>query len=160
MSNRKRKVPGVAEWSGYKDDLDTKYAHKLFFGKSISEVLQYFGGVHSIERASELLYLPRAAFQYYVLAFAEFVRSDECIGDSDSASPFLNLLVNREKRDPGSVAQIYSELAPAVDFVAQNQDRYDADPNIYGTFSEKAETLRHLCQSFTTIAPNQRLERP
>lgn len=49
--------------------------------------------------------MPRRAFQYYVSAFADFVVSGAAIGDADSASPFLNLLVNREERDPGSVAR-------------------------------------------------------
>ena len=103
---RKRKIPGSIEWSGYKDDLDVKHAHKLFFGKPTSDVQQYFGGVQSIGRADELLYMPRQAFQYYVFAFADFVVSDKAIGDSDSASCFLRLLVAREERDSGSVSQV------------------------------------------------------
>jgi hypothetical protein len=45
MSKRKRKIPGQVEWSGYQQDLDVKYAHKLMFGKSTSEVQELFGGV-------------------------------------------------------------------------------------------------------------------
>lgn len=89
--------------------------------------------------------MPRQAFQYYVFAFAEFVLSDKAIGDPDSASPFLQLLVTREERDSGSVAQIYSELLPAIEYVASNQSAYDADQSIYGSFEELAEKLRILC---------------
>jgi hypothetical protein len=140
-----RKVPGSDAWLGYESDLDVKHAHKLMFGKTISDVQGLFGGVRSIERADELLFMPRRAFQYYVFAFAEFALSDKGIGDSDSASPFLRLLLNREKRDPGSVAQIYEELVPVVDHVASHQSQYDADENIYGNFGDLARQLRALC---------------
>jgi hypothetical protein len=146
MSKRKRKIPGEVEWSGYQQDLDVKYAHKLMFGKSTSEVQELFGGVRSIERAHELLFMPRGAFQYYVFAFAEFLQTDAGTGDPDSASPFLRLLINREERDPGSVARIYSELAPAVEYVASHQVQFEADENIYGSFRELAERIRALCQ--------------
>ena len=145
MKKLKRKIPGSIEWSGYKDDLDVRHAHKLFFGNPISEVQQYFGGTQSIERADELLFMPRQAFQYYVFAFAEFVLSDQAIGDPDSASPFLRLRVAREERDSGSVAQVYSELLPIVEYVASHQSAYDADRNIYGSFEELADKLRTLC---------------
>ena len=146
MKKRQRKIPGRDAWSGYEADLDVKYAHRLLFGKSTAEAQQYFGGTRSIERADELLFMPRRAFQYYVFAFAEFVVSDAAVGDSDSAGPFLHLLVNREERDAGSVStEIYLELQSVVKFVASHQDRYEADPNIYGSFADLAERLRELC---------------
>jgi len=80
-----------------------------------------------------------------VFAFAEFVLSDKAIGDPDSASPFLRLLVAREERDSGSVAQIYSELLPAIEYVSSHQSAYDADRNIYGGIEELAEKLHTLC---------------
>jgi hypothetical protein len=146
MSKHKRTIPGKAEWSGYQQDLDVKHAHKLMFGKSISDVLGLFGGVRSIERADELLFMPRRAFQYYVFSFAEFLRSDEAIGDSDSASSFLRLLMSREERDPGSVTAIYSDLASFIEYVASHQVEFDADVNIYGKFSDLAKRIKALCQ--------------
>jgi len=91
--------------------------------------------------------MPRRAFQYYVFAFAEFVLSNKGRGDSDSASPFLNLLVAREQRDRGSVAEIYPRLLPTIEYVASHQAEYDADPSIYGHFSDHATQLRGLCQA-------------
>lgn len=88
--------------------------------------------------------MPRAAFQYYVFAFAEFLMSDRAAGESDEASPFLHLLIGREERDPGSVAEIYTDLEEVIEFVASHQDYFDADPNIYGNFRELAATLRTL----------------
>jgi hypothetical protein len=86
----KRKIPGSSEWAGYKEALDVREAHRLLFGKSVSEAAPCFAS-SPIERAHELLYMPRRAFQYYVFAFAEYLRSDEAVGESDAASPFLRL---------------------------------------------------------------------
>ena len=141
---RRRRIPGHAEWRGYENDLDVKWAHDLLFGKSIDEVQGLFGENRSIERADELLFMPRIPFQYYVLAFAKFVTSEAARGDSDSASSFLNLLIGREERDPGSVAQIAEELADAVEFVASRQQWFDAKPEIYGSFKAKEQRLRQL----------------
>lgn len=142
-----RKVPDAAAWNGYLDDLDAQYAHELLFGKSADEVVHLFGEGRSIERASELLFVPRGVFQYYVFAFAAYLLSEGAAGDSDSASPFLHLLVNRERRDPGSVQQIYGRLAPIVDFVASRQEFYDADPDIYGKFKDHRDELAKLCDA-------------
>jgi len=145
MPTIKDQVPGNAEWAGYEADLDVRYAYSLFFGKSKAQVQCFFGGSRSIERADELLFMPRRAFQYYVFAFADYALSDQASGDPDSASPFLRLLVSREQRDPGSVAVIYPYLASTVEFVASHQDRYDANPSIYGSFHELASQLKSLC---------------
>ena len=149
MRKRNQKIPGHAEWAGDETDLDVQYARKIFFGKSIAEVQCFFGGVQSIERADELLFMPRHAFQYYVFAFADFVLSDQASGDPDSASPFLRLLISREERDPGSVSDVYEHLASFVEYVASHQSRYDANPSIYGDFRELAAQLKTLCDPAT-----------
>lgn len=144
------------EWSGYDADLDVREAHRMMFGKRIEEVQRYFGDVHSISRADELLFMPRGAFQYYVLAFAEFLKSERAQGDSDSASSFLRLLIAREDRDPGSVSCIYDELSPVVELVAENQPRFKAAPEIYGVFRELADKLRKSCGADKTRAVGTR----
>lgn len=144
---RRRRIPSREEWLGYEADLDVRHAHKLFFGKSLDEVQGHFGGGRSIERADELLFMPRRAFQYYVLAFSQFVMSDAARGDSDAASAFLGLLLNREKRDAGSVGQVFDDLQAAVEFVASNQEHFDAEPPIYGVFRERAEQVRALVKA-------------
>jgi hypothetical protein len=89
--------------------------------------------------------MPRAAFQYYVFAFVEYIRSSEAEGDSDAGSVFLRLLASREKKDPGSVKTIYSELRETVNFVAANQEYFDASPDIYGSFNDLEAEVDRLC---------------
>jgi len=141
------RIPGKAEWDGYEADLDVIHLHEIFFGKSVEQVQEYFGEGHSIERMDELLFAPRAVFQYYVDAFAAFVISDRAAGDADSASPFLSLLEAREQRDPGSVKAIYESLAPYIQFIAENQTCFNADLAIYGDFKVRACEIESLCRS-------------
>jgi len=141
----KREVPDEAAWDGYEDDLDVRYLHDLFYGKAIAEVLEHFSDGRSIERMDELLAAPRSIFQYYVFAFTEYVTSHEAEGDSDAAGSLLTLLEAREKRDPGSVSDIYHELAATLDFVATRQEHFDADVKIYGSFRERADRIRQVC---------------
>jgi hypothetical protein len=101
------RIPGRKHWAGYESDLDIRHAHKLLFGRHVDELQDLFGDNRSIERANESRHMPRAAFQYYIFAFAKFVRSDASRGDADSASPFLRLLIDREKSEPSSVREIW-----------------------------------------------------
>jgi hypothetical protein len=146
-----QKIPGAEEWAGYEDDFTARNAHSFWFGKSLEGMRPYFEGGHSIQRGQELLFMPRGAFEFYVLAFAQYVMSDAAIGDADAASSFLGFLAAREKRDPGSVARIYERLQPTIEFVAESQPRFDAEHDVYGDFREKAATLAKLCGK--TIEP-------
>jgi hypothetical protein len=138
-------IPGQKEWAGYESDLDVRSAYDLMFGKTNDEIQDLFGESDSIDRSDELLFMPRKAFQYYVFAFAQYVISEKAKGDPDSASSFLNLLICREERDSGSVAHIYPRLVPTVKFIADHQEYFDADLDIYGSFREKALQINALC---------------
>jgi len=92
----------------------------------------------------DLLYMSRGAFQQQIFAFAQYVMSDAAIGDSEAASAFLGKLIERERRDPGSVAEIYPRLEPMIDFVAASQARFDASHDEYGDFAEKSEEIKTL----------------
>ena len=139
------RIPGEDDWVGHELDIESNYAHGHMFGKSIDDVMYDFRWC-AIERGIELRCMPRAAFQYYVFAFAKLLNSPrEGVGQSDCASVFLHLLCDREKDDPGSVARIYPELQATIDHVATNQAFFDADVAIYGDFHEQAAELKALC---------------
>lgn len=111
----------------------------------MEEVQSYFGEGRSIDRMGELLFAPRPVFQYCVRVFAHFVMSEAAAGDSDSTSPFLSLLEEREKKDLGSVRFIFPALKEALDFVAKNQVYFEAPIDIYGDFNQRVEMLYAAC---------------
>ena len=139
------RIPNQNDWKGYQQDLDVKYMYHLFFGQSFTQAMAHFGDNRSIERADELLFCPRNVFQYYIFSFANFILSKEAKGDSDSASSFLTFLKIREQKDPGSVAAIYPQLKPVIDFVARNQSYFEADIDVYGNFKHTVEAIHQLC---------------
>ncbi|WP_154222451.1 hypothetical protein [Marinicella rhabdoformis] len=142
MVNR---IPDHNDWKGYQQDLGVKYMYKLFFGQCFIQAMSHFGDSRSIERADELLFCPRNVFQYYIFSFANFILSKEAKGDSDSASSFLTFLKIREQKDPGSVAAIYPQLKPVIEYVARNQAYFEADIDVYGHFKHTAKEVYQLC---------------
>src|SRR5581483_9750105 len=139
---KRRPIPNKKDWAGFEKDLDVQYFHRLAFGKSNEEIQPLFENGRSIVRSDELLFAPRAVFQYYVHGFAAYLMSAKGKGDSDAASSFLGLLKTREDRDSGSVKEIYAELATYVEFVASHQDYFEADQNIYGNFADRVNDIR------------------
>jgi len=94
MNINRDKIPNADDWSGYEADIEARYGHKLMFGKSLEELVYLFRDT-SIERAAELLQMPRAT----------------------------------------------------VDYVASNQEFFDADVDIYGDFRDLAAEVEALCES-------------
>ncbi len=147
MNGLPTRIPDAADWVGCEGDVEARYARGVLFGKSIDEVMYDFRDFTS-ERACELLAVPRPVFQYYVFAFVPlFASPGESAEQADCASVFLHLLCDREKRDPGSVAQIHAELRATVDHVANSQAFFDADIDIYGDFRDHAAELKALCEA-------------
>ena len=147
MTTCPTRIPDAQDWAGHELDMEANYAHGHMFGKSIEEVMYDFRYC-AIERGIELRCMPRAAFQYYVFAFAKILNSaGEGVGQSDCASVFLHLLCDREKDDAGSVAQIYPDLRTTVEHVAGNQAYFDAPLDIYGDFRDLAAELKALCEA-------------
>ncbi|WP_374585315.1 hypothetical protein [Pseudoduganella sp.] len=142
----KAPTPGDAEWAGYENDWDARYAHEGLFGKSVEQVQHLFEERNPLSLAEDLHFMPYAAFQYYIFAFAQFLLSDSAPGESDAASAFLNLLITRESEEPGSVSELYAQLKPTVEFVATHQWYFDADLDIYGSFEDLGDRIRAMCE--------------
>lgn len=146
MQSSETCIPGEAEWAGYENDPDARHAHKRFFGKSIEQVQRLFDETNALSLAEDIRFMPYAAFQYYIFAFAQFLLSDRAPGVSSAASYFLDVLIARELEEPGCVSDLYVQLKPAVEFVATHQRYFDADQDIYGSFNDFANRLRAMCE--------------
>lgn len=142
------RVPTEAEWGDYEADLDQKYAHKMFAGRTNQEMLPHFRR-NVIERASELQWMPVAPFRYYMLGFRDFVMAGEFdpTWAPDAASCFIGLVLRKLEKQPGYILAIIPQLLPAVRHVAMNQASYGATESIYGSFQEKLRRIEALSQS-------------
>jgi len=134
-------IPTEADWGDYRSDLDQEWAHGKFAGKSNDEMQQYFREM-PIEAASDLRFMPEIPFRYYMLGFRDRVMSGGLEPyDSDAASCFLHLVVEKLESRPRHIIPIMPELLSAVEYVAHNQADFDADESIYGNF---LETLKQI----------------
>jgi hypothetical protein len=133
------RMPTEQDWGEFDADLDQQYAHQIFSGKCIEEAIPLFER-NVIERCSELQFMPLIPFQYYMFALRDYVMSDRVLiseMSSDAASCFLGLVLLKLNEEPASIFPIMEDMIPAVQYVASNQEIFDADIDIYGNFAEK-----------------------
>jgi hypothetical protein len=144
----KMPVPTEEEWGDYKADLDANAAHRQFAGKSNDDVQIEFER-NVIERTDELRWMPKVPFQYYMLGFKQFIesRAEQCDDRSDAASCFIRLVEEKLENIPVFILPILDQLMPTVKYVAENQNRFDADKSIYGNFFEIYENIVNLMQA-------------
>ncbi len=142
-------VPTEAEWGEYQADLDQKYAHDLFAGRTNQEMLPHFRR-NVIERTDELRWMPEVPFQYYVLGFRDFVMAGEfdALEASDAANCFLGLALEKLEKQPRFIVPVMSQLLPAIRYVAANQATYYASESICGSFPEKLKRIESLYENF------------
>lgn len=148
LSIQTMNVPTEEEWENYTDDLDTKYAHGIFSGKTNDQVQREFRR-SVIERTSELRFMPIKPFQYYMLGFKQYVEKGEFeqFDAPDAASCFISLVEEMLERKPEFIRPILDELMPMVEHIAENQLDYEADIVIYGYFPVKLDRIRELAKN-------------
>jgi hypothetical protein len=65
------KIPSETEWGDWRTDVDQRYAHDLYISKSNEEMRDRFL-YRPNEVFSELRFVARIPFQYYVMGFSAF----------------------------------------------------------------------------------------
>ena len=137
-------IPARKDWGNYKEDFDVRYAYKLYGGKSIDDSMEYFV-TSPIERASELRFAPFKIYQYYVNCFIRYLTSEKASEESDMASVFLGLARDMSEKYPVEFSEFYLKIQGAINYVVENQEYYDADYDIYGSFRDvRSEILQNL----------------
>jgi hypothetical protein len=148
-------IPTKEDWytgnsPGTYCDLDVKYAREKFMGKSIEEVRPYFKRA-PLEAAECISYMPQIPFRYYILAYKTLFQSkahvDELLDNreaADAASSFLGLLDMMMKEWPEVIIPVMVELMPVGEYVASNQELFEASIGIYGSFPERLEEIKSL----------------
>lgn len=95
---------------------------------------------------SDLRWMPRIPFQYYMIGFKNFVasRNFEPSYASDPASCFIRLVLEKLENHPDHILTIMPELLPVVEYVGNHQAEYEADEGIYGSFLEIYKQIQAL----------------
>lgn len=147
--------PHAGEWGDFAADLDIAYAYRQFAGKSHDEAVLLFEQSDVLSRVEDLGAMPAGPFRYYMPAFRDFVVSprifeiNQGLYASTAADAFLNLIMRRLEDEPEVIAPLMPELLPAVEYLAENQARYDADEDVYGSFFDALAAIRESLRLLT-----------
>jgi len=138
-------VPTEDDWGDWKSDMDLKYAHQIFFGKSNKEVQEDFYRC-VIERADELRVMPEAPFRYYMLGFRDFILAGrfQLYDSADAASCFLSLVESKLQKQPEYIMPIIDDLLETIRLVSDHQVKYEANEDVYGNFQEAYKRIQSL----------------
>ena len=134
-----KNIPTESDWGIISNDnLDSLAAYRDFQGKTNDEMQVSFLNC-TIEMADSLRWMPPIPFRYYMLGFSQFISEKKFskIDASDIASSFLRLVEEKICNQPSVILPIMDILFPIVEYLADQQEAYGADPSIYGDFSEK-----------------------
>ncbi|WP_053980997.1 hypothetical protein [Marinagarivorans algicola] len=126
-------------------DEDVVYAKKIFWNKTDKEIMESFeSGTGYIERCDELRYMPDELFNYYYHYFPTFVMEGtyDYLEDPSVAGSFMQLLGEKLKSHSFYYAELLALANKVLDFILDNIDKFNTDPDIFGDFLPKIETLK------------------
>lgn len=125
--------------------MDEGHAFHHFFGMTLEQAEQLFAE-NALYYAEDLMWMPGACLQYYLVAFCNYLLSNASIGDSDGASSFFTIVEDQSAAIAGD-----HDLTARVDDVLSRleakQDWYDASVEIYGDFGELSRKCQKLIQA-------------
>ncbi|MBU2714152.1 hypothetical protein, partial [Zooshikella harenae] len=136
----KHKIPDESSWGEYHTDLDVAAAHSMFAGKTNEEMQKEFKK-NIIERCSDIRWMPIVPFQYYIFGLKHYIDSGDFsdFNKPDAASCFIELVLDKLNESPEYLDSIILELMPTLKYIAENQDWFEADIDIYGDFKALLE---------------------
>lgn len=131
-------IPTLSDWGEIDPvDYDAQYAFDKYINKSIDDMMEMLRS-SLMERAFELQYMPDKVFNYYILGLKKYIEETPLNDDTSTAvSIFFNLIEERVDKEPNAIKEVYSELKPLIYQIASNQEKFDADEDIYGNFMDK-----------------------
>ena len=135
-------IPSKNDWGKIDPkDLDANWAYKQFIGKSFSEAESMFRE-NALYYQEDLQSMSEIPFNFYVQALEKYIISKAAKNDSDGASSFLGMVAWMIKKRQSILSKENKEkLLSASDHIANNQNFYDADIDIYGNFTEKLKEI-------------------
>ena len=138
-------IPTEKDWGNYKSDLDIFHAYKIFAGKTNSEAVNEFKK-NVINRCDDLRWMPLVPFQFYLLAYRDYILAGnfDIFDKADAVSCFIGLvkevLINKSE----FISPLIEELMPTLKHIAENQNFYEADIDIYGDFNNELKEIEAL----------------
>jgi len=148
-------IPTEAEWRSEPWDLDIPYAYKHFFGKGLEDAFALFVE-DSLCHQEDIMFMPVACFRYYVVAYTNYLLSESSKGDSDGANCFFGIIECRKDDIRQASEFVLERIITTLRKLQDNQEWYDADEAIYGSFQDRAATCLQVIQAEPNTGANSR----
>ena len=148
-------IPTRADWELDDPDevSDEGFAYRNFHGKSLAEAVTLFAADNGLGRFEDLYYMPGRVFEFYIQAASAYLASGAALGDSDSASCYVNPAAFFAEHYPDRLRTAWEGMEPILQHLADHQDDlFEATWAIYGNFRLKvhAAVERGFQVSFPT----------
>ena len=152
--NNTELLPSRADIDVY-GSCDERSACESFLGKSLDEAQAMFCE-NSLDSLEDLMWMGPVAFRFYVRAAIAYVHSEHATGDSDFIR-YLAWIFSFRQESPAELVPCARLLADFCGTVAEQFERFDADPKIDFGLREKYVLLAEL---FTRVADETRTSQP
>lgn len=136
-------VPTHVDWHSEPLCLDGKCAFKNFSGKDLTEAFDLFVD-NALYYQEDIMFMPTLCFRYYVRAYINYLLSPKSEGDSDGANCFFGLVEIRAEDVSTSDQSLRQDIAEVLLRLSDQQQWFDAEINIYGSFPKRAQTCLDL----------------
>lgn len=138
-------IPTEADWRSedWEGDLDTEWAYREFHGKTMEEAVRLFED-NALRCSENLIYMPNRVFGFYLKAYITYLMSDAAVGDSNGASCFIGLIRLRAESKRDDIIPLWPEIEPMLKYLAEHQERFEAEWIIYGCFRSQIHEIVQL----------------
>jgi len=134
-------IPNKQDWViNRESSLDEENAKKTFYGLSLSEAEVKFEE-NALNYQEDLMWMPIAPFQFYIKAYVNYLKSKTSAEDADAASCFLNLIDFKLDYEKSHLKPILETIRETVEYIGENQKKFDAEVEIYGNFKSKSKKI-------------------
>jgi hypothetical protein len=120
--------------------LDEETASKHFLNKTLIEGEALFRE-NGLTYCLDLMWMGPRAFNFYLEAMFNYLKSDDSIGDSDIINGLLSVVDYR--RNSEEFSSVVDRVRTIIDYVIANYGKFEVDHTIYGSLLEKYKTLRY-----------------
>ena len=137
-------VPTETDWRSEAWGPDAEYAYEMLNGKNYVETMQMFRD-HAIARQEDVMFMPDRCFPFFFNIYMDYLLSPDSAEDSDAASCFFSLVEFKHSEIKSMDQWLIEKTTTTIARLGENQSFYDAETDIYGSFSDRAaKTLQCL----------------
>ena len=130
------------------NDVDYHWTRDKFIGQTREDMFDYF--LESpIGAFTAMQYMPPRPFRYYVMNYVRILGPGQTLPDwyreaACASSSFLGMVLYTLEHHPNRILPVMADLLPTVEHIADSQQLYDADPEIWGLFPERLAEIKQL----------------